>query len=347
MNTLSNDKPDSIIVGVSQLSTSIRLSLEKSFSKIQVKGEISGFTVAASGHAYFTLKEGKDTIACICWNGTRRKLSVQPKDGVEVICHGSVTAYSGQSKYQMIVNDINYHGAGSLMALLEKRKNMLLKEGVFDQSHKQILPKFPSTIGIITSESGAVIRDIIHRVRDRFPTRLILYPAAVQGDKSATMVAQGIEYFNQTTTYKPDVIIIARGGGSIEDLWSFNELEVIYAAHKSCIPIISAIGHETDFTLLDFVADVRAPTPTAAAELAVPDKRNIAHMLSSTKQRIDNILKKRIDHAEDKLRYLYRAIANPQFYLMNLSESTDNQYTQLLKSLKKLFGNQTIHVEQY
>ena len=331
-----NINHDNKVIGVSQLSTAIRLNLEKQFHELEVRGEVSGFMVAASGHAYFTLKEGRDILACICWNGVRKNFMEQPKEGAEVICKGSITAYSGQSKYQMIVNNVQYHGEGSLMALLNKRKQMLLKEGVFDNIHKKQLPKFPKIIGVVTSESGAVIRDIIHRIRDRFPTNIVLYPTPVQGNKAAESITQGIEYFNLCKKHQPDVIIVARGGGSIEDLWPFNELNVVYATYNSKIPVISAIGHETDFTLIDFAADVRAPTPTAAAELSVPDRRNLQTTLSATEERIHNITNAKILHIQEKLNYSYKAISNPQFYILNLLDYISGKFNTLREMSKKV-----------
>jgi exodeoxyribonuclease VII large subunit len=253
---------------VGEISGILKRTIEDKFSFVRVKGEISGLKIAPSGHVYFSLKDESAVLAAICWKGNASRLPFKPEDGLEVVCTGSITTFANQSKYQLIAEKIEPSGAGALMTLLMKRKELLFKEGLFDVIHKKKLPFLPKTIGVITSPTGAVIKDILHRLQDRFPVEVLIWPVLVQGDHSAKQVASAIHGFN--THFKPDLIIIARGGGSLEDLWSFNEEIVVRSAAASLIPIISAIGHETDYTLLDLVADVRAPTPTAAAEMAVP-----------------------------------------------------------------------------
>ena len=288
---------------VSEISTSIKRLVEDTFGNIRVRGEISGLKVAASGHAYLALKDENAILDAVCWKGNVQRLPFKPEDGVEVICTGKLTTYPGRSKYQLVIDRMEVAGQGALMALLEKRRQQLAAEGLFDEKRKKKLPFMPQTIGVITSPTGAVIRDILHRIADRFPVHVLVWPVAVQGEGAAEQIAAAINGFNQLaertegkearsvdrvspqhaerhsmefsvensgSRIKPDLLIVARGGGSLEDLWAFNEEIVVRAAAASRSPIISAVGHETDTTLIDFAADVRAPTPTAAAEMAVP-----------------------------------------------------------------------------
>lgn len=256
---------------VSELSNLIKKTLEGNFSYIKVKGEISGLKIATSGHGYFNIKEQDSILACTCWRPVLSKVPFKMEDGIEVVVTGKLTTYAGNSRYQLNVERIEAAGAGALMQILLQRKAQLEKEGLFDQSRKKALPFLPKRIGIITSATGSVIKDMIHRISERCPTNILLWPVTVQGESSAFEVSSAINGFNRMTgELRPDVIIVARGGGSVEDLWAFNEEIVVRATAASLIPIISAIGHETDFTLIDFAADKRAPTPTAAAEFAVP-----------------------------------------------------------------------------
>jgi exodeoxyribonuclease VII large subunit len=280
---------------VSQISNLIKTNLEDNFSYIKIKGEISGLKPAPSGHVYFSLKDDKAVIAAICWRGTISKLQFKLEEGMEMVCYGSITTYPLQSKYQFIVTDVKPAGVGALMALLEKRKKQLASEGIFDQQYKKSIAKYPSIIGVITSPTGSVIRDILHRISERFPLHVLIWPVLVQGEKAAEQITDAINGFNNLHI-KPDTIIVARGGGSIEDLWCFNEENVARAAFASAIPIISAIGHETDFTLLDFVADLRAPTPTAAAELAVPIRMEIAKILRTNEHRANSAIVNMVNH---------------------------------------------------
>jgi exodeoxyribonuclease VII large subunit len=259
---------------VSEISGAVKRALEDQFGRIRVKGEVGRVVRARSGHMYFDVKDDRNTLACTTWKGQVARLAVTPEEGLEVVVTGRLTAYGAQSKYNMNVDEVAVAGQGALMALLEKRKKALAAEGLFDVARKQPLPFLPGVIGVVTSPTGAVIRDILHRLRDRFPRKVLIWPVAVQGERCAPEVARAIAGFNALTPGgalpRPDLIIVARGGGSVEDLWGFNEESVARAAAASAIPLVSAVGHETDTTLIDFVADQRAPTPTAAAELAVP-----------------------------------------------------------------------------
>ncbi|MGV6839018.1 MAG: exodeoxyribonuclease VII large subunit [Planktomarina sp.] len=268
---------------VSEISGAVKRSLEAEFGRIRVKGEVGRVVRARSGHLYFDVKDDRNSLACTSWKGQVSRLSVVPEEGMEVVVTGKLTAYGAQSKYNLNVDDVAVAGVGALMAMLEKRKQMMAAEGLFDPARKRQLPFLPEIIGVVTSPTGAVIRDILHRLRDRFPRKVLVWPVAVQGQNCAAEVARAIDGFNALTPGgalpRPDLIIVARGGGSIEDLWGFNEEAPARAAAASTIPLISAVGHETDTTLIDYVADQRAPTPTAAAELAVPVRLDlIAHL---------------------------------------------------------------------
>jgi exodeoxyribonuclease VII large subunit len=259
---------------VSEISGEVKRTLEGSFGRIRVRGEVGRVFKARSGHLYYDVKDDRNVLACTTWKGQVAGLSVVPEEGLEVIVTGRLTAFGAQSKYNMNVDEVAVAGQGALMAMLEKRKKLLQAEGLFDASRKQKLPYLPQIIGVITSPSGAVIRDILHRLRDRFPRKVLIWPVAVQGAACAGEVVNAIEGFNAFdqggALPRPDLLIVARGGGSVEDLWGFNEEAVVRAAAGSAIPLISAVGHESDTTLIDYVSDQRAPTPTAAAELAVP-----------------------------------------------------------------------------
>mgnify|MGYP001421048880 FL=1 len=255
---------------VSELSSALKIIVEKTFTRVKIRGEVFGFKEAASGHLYFSLKDENATLDSVCWRGTAARLGIAPEDGMEVVVTGRITTFSGRSKYQIIVESLELAGEGALLKLLEDRKRKLANEGLFDEGKKHKIPFIPESIGIVTSPTGAVIKDILHRLSERFPRRTLLWPVKVQGEGSAAEIAAAIHGLNTLAVNKPDLIIVARGGGSLEDLWTFNEESVVRAAANSRIPIISAVGHETDWTLIDLVADVRAPTPTAAAELAVP-----------------------------------------------------------------------------
>ena len=285
-NDLEENIPE---FSVSDLSVAIKRHIEGEFSYVRVKGEIGRVSRPASGHLYLDIKDEKSVLAGIIWKGNVQNLKVPPEEGLEVVVTGRITTFPGQSRYQIIIEHLTPAGLGSLMLLLEKRKRQLAEEGLFLDERKKNLPLIPKIIGVITSSSGAVLKDILHRLKDRFPSHVILWPVTVQGEKCSFEVAAAIKGFNEINVKnsipKPDLLIIARGGGSIEDLWGFNEENVVRAAGESTIPIISAIGHETDITLLDYVADRRAPTPSAAAEMAVPVKVELQSTLKSLDDR--------------------------------------------------------------
>ena len=263
---------------VTQLNKSIKNIIESSFLTLRVVGEVSQVKKHSSGHIYFTLKDQESSLSAICWRSNVNKLNVKIEEGSSVVIIGRVTTYSPQSKYQLIVEQVEYQGEGLLLKVLEDRKKMLSKEGLFDEDKKKKIITFPSSIGVITSESGAVFSDIVHRIKDRFPLEIILYPVKVQGESSAIEICNALDYFENYKNNnfdKPDVIIIARGGGSLEDLMPFNEEKLVRKIYSCSIPIVSAVGHETDITLCDFVSDLRAPTPSAAAEIIVPERKEI------------------------------------------------------------------------
>src|SRR5690349_11488145 len=271
---------------VSDLSAALKRTVEDAYGYVRVRGEISGFKGASpSGHCYFRLKDDKAVLEAVIWKTTIARMKMKPEEGIDVVVSGKLTTFAGSSKYQIVIEKLELAGIGALMKLLEERKKKLAAEGLFDEGRKQLLPYLPNVIGVVTSPTGAVIRDILHRLGDRFPRRVLVWPVRVQGETSAAEVANAIKGFNALPEGgrlpRPDVIIVARGGGSLEDLWSFNEEIVVRAAAESMIPLISAVGHETDVTLIDFASDRRAPTPTAAAELAVPVRAELMSALSN------------------------------------------------------------------
>lgn len=272
-------------LSVSELSGALKRTVENAFGFVRVRGEISGWKRHASGHCYFTLKDEGACIDAVLWKGQAGSLAFRPEDGAEVIASGKLTTYPGRSKYQIVVSRMELAGEGALMALLDKRRRALAAEGLFDEAKKRRLPYLPRVIGVVTSPTGAVIRDILHRLEDRCPTHVIVWPVPVQGEGAAEKVAAAIRGFAQVMP-RPDLLIVARGGGSIEDLWAFNEEEVVRAVAASPIPLISAVGHETDTTLIDHAADRRAPTPTAAAEMAVPVRAELAATLAEYEHRM-------------------------------------------------------------
>ena len=293
---------------VSEISDSIKGTLENSFGYVKVRGEVSGLSKPASGHIYLNLKDDKAVIKAIIWRSAAARISFVPEDGLEVICSGKLTTgysdrYPGRSDYSIIVDSITPAGEGALMALLEQRKKKLAAEGLFEEQNKKSLPKYPETIGIVTSPTGAVIKDILHRLNERFPCNVILWPVPVQGQDAAQLISDAVDGFNNLSSKDevnlPDLIIIARGGGSIEDLWPFNEEIVIRSVFKSNIPIVSAIGHETDTTLIDFVSDLRAPTPTAAAEISTPDKEELLRDINEKNNRLNYSINLYLDNLKD------------------------------------------------
>ncbi|WP_375660258.1 MULTISPECIES: exodeoxyribonuclease VII large subunit [unclassified Bartonella] len=298
---------------VSEIAGALKRVVEEKFGYVRVRGEISGYRgTHASGHAYFALKDDKARLEAVIWRGMMEKLKFPPEEGMEVIAVGKLTTYPGSSKYQIVIEALEPTGIGALMTLLENRKKKFLEEGLFDEAKKKTLPYMPRTIGVVTSPTGAVIRDIIHRISDRFPLHILVWPVRVQGETSGKEVAVAVEGFNALplggVVPKPDLIIVARGGGSLEDLWGFNDEAVVRAVYESSLPVISAVGHETDWTLIDYVADWRAPTPTAAAERAVPVKLDLEVLVASLAARLRKGLARYLDFYRQKLRATLRAL---------------------------------------
>jgi exodeoxyribonuclease VII large subunit len=286
---MPDPQPLTPVFTVAELSYALKATVEETFGWVRVRGEVSGYKRHTSGHLYFNLKDADAVLNAVCWRGTAGSLAVRPEDGLELICSGRLSTYPGRSSYQMVVERVELAGQGALLALLEKRKQQLAAEGLFDPACKQQLPVLPQVIGVITSPTGAVIRDILHRLRERFPCRVLVWPVAVQGEGAAAQIAAAVRGFDGLTggvVPRPDVLIVARGGGSIEDLWAFNEEAVVRAVAACTIPVIAAVGHETDTTLVDYAADVRAPTPTAAAEIATPVAADLIAGIAGLSERL-------------------------------------------------------------
>ena len=333
---------------VSELSGAVKRVIEGEFGLVRVRGEVGRVSRPASGHLYFDLKDDRSVIAAISWKGQVAKMQTRPEEGMEVVATGRLTTFPGQSKYQLIVEDVAPAGAGALMAMLEKRKVALAAEGLFDASRKQPLPYLPDIIGVITSPSGAVIRDILHRLRDRFPRRVLVWPVAVQGQACAPEVARAIAGFNALAIGgpipRPDLIIVARGGGSIEDLWGFNEEVVVRAAAASRIPLISAVGHETDTTLIDYAADIRAPTPTAAAELAVPVRLDLVAHLDGLGARLTRALTQAVTSRGQRLRDLARALPRAEVLTDQARQRLDFMGERLPLALRSATSKQRVRL---
>lgn len=323
---------------VSELSAVLKRTVEESFSYVRVRAEISGFKRAASGHLYMSLKDDKAVIDGVCWRGNAGRLGFNPEDGLEVICSGKLTTYPARSKYQLVIEHMELAGAGALMALLEERKKKLAAEGLFDEAGKSPIPYLPTVIGVITSPTGAVIRDILHRLADRFPRRVILWPVRVQGEGAAEGVAAAIAGFNALAPDgdipRPDLIIVARGGGSLEDLWAFNEEIVVRAAAASEIPLISAIGHETDTTLIDYASDRRAPTPTAAAEMAVPVLADLKYTLGDLENRMARGRARLFERLAERISGLARGLPSPRDILGMAQQRLDDLADRLPRGLQ-------------
>lgn len=297
---------------VTEISAALKRTVEDTYGYVRVRGEISGYRGPhSSGHAYFSMKDDRARLEAVIWRGVFSKLKIRPEEGMEVIATGKLTTYPGSSKYQIVIERIEPAGVGALMALLEERRKKLAAEGLFDAERKQPIPFLPKTIGVVTSPTGAVIRDILHRLRDRFPTHVLVWPVRVQGETSGREVAAAINGFNQldgTRIARPDLLIVARGGGSLEDLWGFNDEAVVRAVAASTIPVISAVGHETDWTLIDHVADQRAPTPTGAAEMAVPVRHDLENTVATLHLRNVQAMQRSLDRHRQALRSLARAM---------------------------------------
>lgn len=310
------DYPDNIPeYSVTELSMALKRTVEGKFGYVRLRGEISGFKRAASGHVYLTLKDEKSVLDGVMWKGVAGRLNFRPEDGLEVVCSGKLTTYPGRSKYQIVIERMEPAGVGALMALLEERRKKLGSEGLFDQENKKNIPYLPEVIGVVTSPTGAVIRDILHRLSDRFPRHVIVWPVIVQGDGAAEQIAGAIDGFNKIDgsgqVPRPDVLIVARGGGSLEDLWAFNEELVVRAAAASDIPLISAVGHETDTTLIDYASDLRAPTPTAAAEHAVPVRDDLTYTIRDFDARLNRSVRRMVQDKAQRLEGLSRGLPKP------------------------------------
>ncbi|MEM6534509.1 MAG: exodeoxyribonuclease VII large subunit [Pseudomonadota bacterium] len=330
------DQPTSNLaeMTVSELSSALKRTIETAYEQVRVRGELGRVTIARSGHMYADLKDDKAVLNTIMWKGQVAGLAFRPEEGLEVIATGRLSTYPGRSNYQLIASDLRPAGAGALMALLEERKKKLAAEGLFDPHHKQELPFLPRTIGVVTSPTGAVIRDILHRIRDRFPVRVILWPALVQGDAAAAQIEMAIRGFNAMPEgQRPDTLIVGRGGGSIEDLWPFNEENVVRAAFESQIPLISAVGHETDTTLIDYVSDARAPTPTGAAEIAVPVRAELLVSVDELGQRTRRGLLRLVQRMHERTGAV--RLPAPERLLQTKQQSYDHAATRLQSALRQ------------
>ena len=302
---------------VSEVSKAIKFLIEDQIGYVKIKGEISGFKRASSGHLYFSLKDSNALISAVLFRAAASLIKFEIEDGLEVFAYGRITTYAGRSNYQIIVEKLEIAGVGAIMEMIEKRRQKFLKLGYFDDRHKKSLPFWPKEIAVITSQTGAVLHDILHRIEDRFPTKIFLYPVAVQGKKAHLEVINAIKYFEKAQN-KPNLIIIARGGGSFEDLLPFNEEELIEAVFAAQIPIISAIGHETDTSLIDYVSDLRAPTPTAAAEIATPVLLELKYSLENLDLRLNNQISDYLERKEQDLDRIDNFLTNPTDYLDKL-----------------------------
>jgi len=334
------------VISVSEMSQAIKRALEGNFEFVRVRGEVSGFKRAASGHLYLSLKDEKAVLDAVCWRGTAGRLGVVPEDGMEVIASGRITAYPGRSRYQIVIEQLELAGEGALLKLLEERKRKLAAEGLFAEDRKQALPYLPEVIGVVTSPTGAVIRDILHRLADRFPRHVLVWPVLVQGEGAAEQIAAAIRGFNSLSADgpesglppRPDLLIVARGGGSLEDLWAFNEEVVVRAAAESEIPLISGVGHETDTTLIDFAADLRAPTPSAAAEIAVPVRRELLDQVLEAERRMGAASQRLMAERRVLLEGLGRGLPDPWRLLEEMSQRLDDRTERLVNAAANLLA---------
>ncbi len=334
---------------VTELSSALKRTVEDAYGHVRVRGEITGFRGAhSSGHCYFALKDDGAKIEAVIWKSAHYRMRFKPQEGLEVIATGKLTTYPGSSKYQIVIEALEPAGIGALMALMEERKRKLAAEGLFEEARKQLLPWLPEVIGVVTSPTGAVIRDILHRLEDRFPRHVLVWPVRVQGEGSAEQIAAAIRGFNALPeggrVPRPDVLIVARGGGSLEDLWSFNEEIVVRAAAASLIPLISAVGHETDITLIDFAADKRAPTPTAAAEMAVPVRAELFVEVESLARRTIMCWQRGQEFRRNELRAAVRALPAAGELLAIPRQRLDGASASLPRALK---ANTHLHFRQF
>ncbi len=323
---------------VSELSFALKRTIEDAYGQVRVRGEVGRVSRPGSGHVYLDLKDEKSVLSAVVWRGTVGRLKIPPEQGLEVVCSGRLTTFPGQSRYQIVIEQMEPAGVGALMALLEERRKKLAAEGLFDEEHKQKIPYLPEIIGVVTSPSGAVIRDILHRLSDRFPRPVLLWPVLVQGEHAAEQIAAAIKGFNKLKpggpVPRPDLLIVARGGGSIEDLWAFNEEVVVRAAYASKIPLISAVGHETDTTLIDFASDRRAPTPSAAAEMAVPVRVELLSSVHDFEARLGRAQSRLLRERRSELDRATRGLPRLENLLGLPSQRLDNAASRLSGSLK-------------
>jgi exodeoxyribonuclease VII large subunit len=326
-------------ISVSELSGAIKRTVEDAFGYVRVRGEVSGYRgPSASGHVYFGLKDHSAKIDAVIWKGVFGRMKARPEEGLEVIATGKVSTFPGSSKYQLIVDSLEPAGVGALLAQLEERRKRLAAEGLFDQGRKQPLPYLPAVVGVVTSPTGAVIRDIIHRIADRFPLHIVVWPVRVQGETSPAEVAVAIRGFNALDPLgpipRPDVLIVARGGGSLEDLWGFNDEAVVRAAAESAIPLVSAVGHETDTTLIDHAADLRAPTPTGAAEMVAPVRAELLATTDDLRARLAGGLRRLVERRKTELRATARGLPQPEALLSAPRQRLDMAAQRLPQSLR-------------
>lgn len=333
-------------MSVSELSLALKRTVEDRFGHVRVRGEISGYKRAASGHIYFSLKDDNARLDAVMWKGGAARLPFTPEDGLEVVATGKLTTYAGRSNYQIVVESLEVAGEGAMMLLFEKLKARLTAEGLFAPERKKKLPALPRVIGVVTSPTGAVIRDILHRLADRFPTHVVIWPVLVQGEGSAAQISRAVNGFSAMPqdgpATRPDLVIVARGGGSIEDLWAFNDEAVVRAVANCTIPIISAVGHETDTTLCDFAADLRAPTPTAAAEIAVPVRSDLLQRVGQLGLRMANSVRKRVDLAAERLEAQRRLMPRLSDLAAPHQLRTDDLAERLRQSLRTRVGKAEI-----
>ena len=329
-------------MSVSELSSALKRTVEDRFGHVRVRGEITGYKRAASGHIYFSLKDENARLDAVMWKGGAARLPFVPEDGLDVVATGKLTTYAGRSNYQIVVESLEVAGEGAMMLLFEKLKARLAAEGLFSPERKKQLPSLPRTIGVVTSPTGAVIRDILHRLDDRFPSHVLVWPVLVQGDGAAAQIAKAVNGFSAMpadgSVARPDLVIVARGGGSIEDLWAFNEEVVVRAVADCTIPVISAVGHETDTTLCDFAADHRAPTPTAAAEMAVPVRSELLQRVGQAALRMSGAVRRHVDRATERLEAQRRLMPRLTELSAPHQQRTDELSERLRQSLRSRVG---------
>tara|TARA_R110001592_G_scaffold29350_14_gene106703 strand:+ start:4540 stop:5961 length:1422 start_codon:yes stop_codon:yes gene_type:complete len=320
---------------VSELAFSVKRTVEENYGRVRVRGELSRVSIPKSGHLYTSLKDEKSVIDAVCWKGVVSRLSIRPEEGLDVICTGKMTTYPGNSRYQLIIESMELAGEGALLKMLEERKKKLAAEGLFDAERKKPLPFLPQKIGVITSPTGAVIRDILHRLQDRFPRHVIVWPVKVQGEGAAEEITRALDGFNALdSAQRPDLIIVARGGGSLEDLMPFNEENVVRATARSTIPVISAVGHETDTTLIDYASDLRAPTPTGAAEMAVPVRLNLLAQIADHEKRLMGGINRTLSEYRHKIESMAAKLGDPARLLELKTQHVDRAGDRLNHAVK-------------